>query len=263
MATLNRKAQASRWRDLRFWRWSQLVGGVLLGCALTLLVPWLTKTLSNLPSREGTSRLVGKLGAARLTLGRLASQTAYAHYPTPIDRQTQQEFARLCRMLPTPVTSPTSSDLHDRALCALAGKNIDAAAADLEEAVHLAPGNATLLSDLSALYGERAAVEDHPEDYAAALEMAERAVAIAPKLPEAVFNRATALEHLFLYSEARVSWQRYLEIDGKSRWTEEVQLHFSIASMRRQHDGNLAHLLNLPLYFISPVVVHYLQGGFS
>ena len=87
----------------------------------------------------------------------------------------------------------------------------------------MAPGEATLLSDLSAVYAERARAKSRPEDYVISLEMAERAVAIRPNLPEVVFNRALALEHLFLFDLAREGWRRYLAIDDPSPWASEAR----------------------------------------
>jgi tetratricopeptide (TPR) repeat protein len=131
--------------------------------------------------------------------------------------------------------APTSESLRNRAFCALAGKRLDAAVAYLEAAVRMEPGNAGLLSDLSALYGERASAEYKPEDYVAALEMAERAITIDSKLPEALCNRALGLEHLFLYEESKAAWQHCLaEIDGQSRWFEEAQVHFAKVRIRSE-----------------------------
>src|SRR5206468_334322 len=103
--------------------------------------------------------------------------------------------------------------LRDRGFLHLLYNNLDSAVADLEEAVQKAPGEASLFSDLSALYGERARVKDRPEDYVAALEMADRALSLKPGLAEAMFNRGVALEHLFLYTNAHDAWSRYLEIE--------------------------------------------------
>src|SRR5581483_2870775 len=46
-----------------------------------------------------------------------------------------------------------------------------------------------------------------------------------PKLREAQFNLALALEALSLREEARKAWQRYLEIDGSSPWSAEARQH--------------------------------------
>ncbi|HEX4964001.1 MAG TPA: CHAT domain-containing protein [Thermoanaerobaculia bacterium] len=119
--------------------------------------------------------------------------------------------------------------------------NLDSAVADLEEAVQKAPGEASLLSDLSALYGERARAKDRPEDYVASLEMADRALSLKPGLAEAMFNRGVALEHLFLYTNANDAWGRYLEIepsllgplpigyaDSNTPWAAEARSRFRV-----------------------------------
>lgn len=94
----------------------------------------------------------------------------------------------------------------------------------MEEAVRTTPGEASLLSDLSALYSERARTKDRPEDYVAALEMAERAVTLDPGSAEAAFNRALALEHLFLIDKAHDAWLHYYSLDH-SPWSTEAGKH--------------------------------------
>jgi CHAT domain-containing protein len=227
MVTLNWKTQAYRGSGAKSWRGAQLAFGILLGCALTLLVLWLARPLAHPASQMEASGIAAQLGSVRLTMGRLGGQAAYAPYPTSIKSQDSQDLRRLCRGLTRKSTSPNAEELRDRAVCSLAAKKLDAAVTDLEAAIQIEPGNEALLSDLSALYGERAATEGRPEDYSAALEMAERAVALGSKRPEVIFNRAVALEHLFLHQEARDSWQLYLHLDQRSAWAEEARIHIA------------------------------------
>jgi CHAT domain-containing protein len=77
-----------------------------------------------------------------------------------------------------------------------------------------------LLSDLSAAYHIRAQRRDRPSDLLRALDMAERAVAAAPALREAIFNRALAQESLGLDADARASWEEFGRIDETPWGTE-------------------------------------------
>lgn len=93
----------------------------------------------------------------------------------------------------------------------------------LREATDLAPGDATLLSDLAAALLEHGSRHDRPSDLFQALEMAERAVAADPDFPQANFNRALALERLFLADPSRQAWEGYLELDPHSDWAREAR----------------------------------------
>jgi CHAT domain-containing protein/tetratricopeptide (TPR) repeat protein len=189
-----------------------VVGGILVVFALTRLL--LSAFAGESPPAQPAS--ASELPRMRLTEGRLSGQTAYAPYPTPPDRH-QLSGLRLRQ-------APLS--LHDRALYHLLANDLDRAISAMEEAARTDPGKPLLLSDLSALYGERARAKDRPEDYVAALEMAERAVAVGPDLPEAAFNRALALEHLFLYDKALDGWKHYLLVgDRRSLWSDEAREH--------------------------------------
>jgi CHAT domain-containing protein len=104
----------------------------------------------------------------------------------------------------------------------IVGKTDEAVAA-LEEAVRLSPQDARLLSDLSAVYLERAKTSGRAEDLPKALEAASKAVELEPKLLEARFNRALAFDALHFVREARAAWEEYLKADGGSDWSNEVR----------------------------------------
>jgi len=175
------------------------------------------------------------LGPVRLTEGRMTG-VAFAPYPTRPFQSKDQQSLRFERQL---AARAGPQSLRDRGFYHLLRNNLDSAITDLEEAVQKAPGEASLLSDLSALYCERARTKDRPEDYGAALEMADRALSLKPGLAEAMFNRGVALEHLFLYTNASVAWGRYLEIepamlgplpigldDSNTPWAAEARSRF-------------------------------------
>jgi len=157
----------------------------------------------------------------------LAGQTTYAPYPTPLphSREQGQVIANTAQN--------TAAGVRVRLLYDLANNRLDSAIAGLEAAVQKAPGDAKLLSDLSALYGERAHQQDRPDDYVAALEMADRAFSATPSA-ETAFNRALALEHLFLDGAASLAWMRFLASDDSSPWADEAKAHLAqLASPRR------------------------------
>jgi len=183
-------------------------------------------------SAADVQSLIPELEPFRLTEGRLG-QIAYAPFPTPLLPQGLQLIAQRAGMPP-----------RERVLLYLAAKNLGRAITHLEEVTEKAPGDALLLSDLSSLYGERARAEDRPDDYVASLEMADRAVSAVSDSAEANFNRALALEHLFLYEEASRAWVRYLQIEDSSPWADEARTHLEklAAAADRQPDPDF-HLL--------------------
>jgi CHAT domain-containing protein len=213
--------------------------GVLLGCALTLIIVFGVQALSKAAVAEEENPFALSLGAVRTTEGRLSGPLSYAPFPTTLTRRDFEALERSVRAQP-----PRSPE--EQAFLLAARGRIDAAIPKLEEAVQAAPREPALLSDLSALYGERARTQDRPEDNVAALEMAERAVAASPEKEEPLFNRALALEHLFLNDEALKAWQKYLETDTISRWADEARIHLEkIAAVVDRQPPPDHHLLLL------------------
>lgn len=92
----------------------------------------------------------------------------------------------------------------------------------LRGAVDADPTHAMFRSDLAAVlwlrWRERAAVGDLLD----ALEQAEFAVALEPRLLEGRYNLSLALESLNLWSQATRELQAYLELDSHSPWAEEA-----------------------------------------
>ena len=85
--------------------------------------------------------------------------------------------------------------------------DINRAVPVLEEAADQPSSDPRILSDLSAAYLVRAAHNNQPQDYAKALAATERAAKTDPRVAEALFNRALALEALSLREQAREAWQ--------------------------------------------------------
>ncbi|HEY0143835.1 MAG TPA: CHAT domain-containing protein [Thermoanaerobaculia bacterium] len=96
------------------------------------------------------------------------------------------------------------------------------AIARLEKAA-TASGDAKAWSDLAAARYAAASRLGQASLYPLALADADRALRIEPRLPEALFNRALILERLGLQDEARRAWERYLAVDGDSKWAAEAR----------------------------------------
>jgi len=83
--------------------------------------------------------------------------------------------------------------------------------------------DAAAWSDLAAAHYDLAVRLGRPSQYADALAAADRALKRSPRLPEALFNRALALERIGLLDDARAAWKRYLEVDSESAWATEAR----------------------------------------
>jgi CHAT domain-containing protein/tetratricopeptide (TPR) repeat protein len=123
-----------------------------------------------------------------------------------------------------------SADLAHRELLAVLRSGdprfLDRAVRDLEDDTGAAPREARFWNDLAAVYLVRAERRDDPRDLVRALRAAERAVREDGALVEARFNRALALERLFL-TEARQAWEEVWSAEPDSDWAREAQDHLA------------------------------------
>jgi CHAT domain-containing protein/tetratricopeptide (TPR) repeat protein len=120
---------------------------------------------------------------------------------------------------------PSAPNLHALGLAHLVLGQYDEAVRALEDAVSEDPDQPRYQSDLCAAYLARARQLDRPDDLPRALGAAERAVKGDERLLEARFNRALALEALFLEDQARQAWEDYLARDSSSGWANDARAH--------------------------------------
>lgn len=98
------------------------------------------------------------------------------------------------------------------------------------------PDDARLQSDTAAAYLERASTPGRAADVVHALAAAQRAISLDPALAEAWFNRALALERLWLRSLASAAWVDYLRVDSLSPWADEARRHAGSLATPRLSD---------------------------
>jgi CHAT domain-containing protein len=177
----------------------------------------------DVPISENRARLIKILDSRRLTEGRLRG-FSYAPFLSnrPGPELSKDQRIELRKLLREPPDS-TPEAAADRALLKWIAGNFEEAIRGMEEALASAPAPATLLSDLSAFYLANARRKDDPYSRVKALEAAENAIALDPSLQEARFNRALALESLFLNHQARSAWDDSLKLDGASGWAGEAR----------------------------------------
>jgi hypothetical protein len=111
--------------------------------------------------------------------------------------------------------SDDAETLHEQGVAHLVlGERPDAIKA-IAAATQKAPNEATYWSDL-------AVAQIASGDAAHALESADRALKLHPGLPDALFNRALALQALGNH-EAASAYERYIRIDPNSQWSEDAR----------------------------------------
>ena len=106
--------------------------------------------------------------------------------------------------------------------------------ARLTDEAKRSPSEARVWSDLSAAQ-YAAAQTGRTSLYPEALASANRALQIDPRMGEALFNRALVLERIGIRGEARVAWQRYLDVDPSSLWANEAREHLSRLAAEREN----------------------------
>jgi tetratricopeptide (TPR) repeat protein len=177
--------------------------------------------------------LVAAVGTARGFDARLTGGFAYAPVRTIRsgggDSPALSPDARIvvARIEKEYATEPAS---RVQAVAALVSGNADYAVALLTALSGVRTNDARLLSDLAAAHLVRAERTNSQEDNARALAAANRALEIDRQLPEALFNRALALERLQMNAEARNAWEAYLTIDDRSGWGDEARARLRILS---------------------------------
>lgn len=119
--------------------------------------------------------------------------------------------------------------LHALGKYYLTQKEFDKAIDQLRKALASDPGNAQLQSDLGAAMLGRIARDSHTkagrrnEDVEECLKHLNRALALDPTLLEARFNRALLYQEEGLQREAREDWNKYLQSDPNSKWSDEAR----------------------------------------
>jgi CHAT domain-containing protein len=148
-----------------------------------------------------------------------ANPTALA--PAPAN-QDQLQAAELALKLAV-ADHGTPKARHALARLHLLKLELDQAENQLQQVLEAEPDNAAAHADMAALYYERGATERSFPALVHAAQEGEKAIALAPNLPEAWFNLALIHEEMLLINEAQKDRERYLELDATSKWADEAR----------------------------------------
>ena len=173
--------------------------------------------------------VVDAVGESRTVEARLTGGFAFAPLTSPTrDDQpaavSWRVLAAAGQLQDAVNTSPTPANLHALGVAALQARRYDEAVLALEDALAGDADNAAYLSDLAAAYLARQSQGGPALDVPKALTAADRAVLLAPRLPEAQFNRALALSALHVRHEGTRAWDEYLQAFGQEAgWSDEAR----------------------------------------
>ena len=204
--------------------------GVAAAVWLAIVLPG--RLTSSPTGRPELAALVAAVGTTRVIEPRITGGFAHGLVTAPIrsgesvlDASSPEIRIAVARIEQKAQESRRPEAIAALGVAYLAVANADKAVSALEESTDSPAPDPSGLSDLAAAYLVRGAEYKQFEDVAKALSAAERAVRGNPALAEASFNRALALERLFLTSQAREAWEDYLKVDAGSGWAEEARRH--------------------------------------
>ena len=209
-------------------------GGSLLAAAAVLTL------MFNVGGRSKLADLAEAVGDERTVEARLTGGFRYGPVRAPVRSggssvASSDDWTLLAaagKIRETAERDPSAPNLHALGVAHLVLGEYDQAVRAIEDAVAEDPAPAQYQSDLAAAYLARAKYLDRPEDLPRALEAAERAVKRDDALKEARFNRALALEALFLEDQARQAWEDYIARDPDSGWANDAREHLQKLQQR-------------------------------
>lgn len=221
-------------------RWA-VAGGLLATAAALVLVVWTQpdwlQRLSQDDVDQRFQRLVAAVGPERYIEARLSNGFQFgplrsaSRGASEAAKQNPALLALDAELGPPDYDSNSARLQHFVGVTKMLIGEHDAAVLALRQASQLDPANAAILSDLAAAYLTRSRTSGTSADQSNALDAASKALAIAPTLSEAAFNRALAAE--LLGSDASIAyWREAVSLTSDPEWKAEVQRRLTAAESR-------------------------------
>ena len=207
----------------RLASWAAAGAGLAAAAALTLAVWW---PRAERPELVG---LVAAVGERRPVEGRLTGGFKFG----PIESPTRgaeagadsRVLAAAAQLEEEARGTGNARLLGALGTARLVTRDFDGAVTYFDRAIDLAPHDALLLTDRAAALLARgdSAGDDGAGDFVRALDDAARAVAKDKALPEALFNKAIALQRMHLEDQELATWRAYLTLDTASAWADQAR----------------------------------------
>jgi tetratricopeptide (TPR) repeat protein len=208
--------------------WKTVAAGLAAAAVLLLAVNvWYPFGVNG--DERALATLVAAAGTTRTTESRLTGGFAYAPVRGPVRGATDVELSPDTRIAIAEIEKQYAAK-PVAATAALISGDTNHAIDILEAHSQLRPNDPKILSDLAAAYLARAVRASSTDDVARALKAANGALEIDRLMPEALFNRALALQMSGVTDEARIAWQAYLAVDDRSGWADEARARLRILS---------------------------------
>lgn len=208
------------------WVWPTI--GALAAAAVLVIavVTWRVGRPDDAGPRPELEALVAAVGEQRLFESRLTGGFRFGPLAPVMRSGERQDSASpdvriaAARLELAAEQQPSSETRAAAASAALVLGRPEEAIRLLQQVVREAPDRASAWSDLAAAWLVRH--DRHADSSAAeqALAAADRALVLVPKLPEALFNRALALERLGRRDDADQAWQAAAAAEPDPRWSE-------------------------------------------
>lgn len=192
----------------------------------------------DLQSSDLRSELFAAVSSVRPVEGRI-TRSPFAPYRAsePAVSPSRADIQQIAgRMQARAGRRESAQALADLAILWLLAGNRDQALVLLEKAAHQEPRNAGVLNDLAVAYLARAREGARPEDFVRALTAADRAAREDAGLVEARFNRALALEKLFLKTAALRAWRDLSLRESDPGWSREAAEHLRRLEARSESE---------------------------
>ncbi|HVG22572.1 MAG TPA: CHAT domain-containing protein [Thermoanaerobaculia bacterium] len=172
-------------------------------------------------------RLVTVVGERRVIEARLSGGYSWAALPRKAIRLPRPNASPRVRAANLTLASvplaPVAENDRATAMLTLLGGDFGASVSRFEQLCAEHHDDARSWSDLAAARYEAGVATSDAALIAGALAAADTALELDEALPEALFNRALAIEHLGVREEARKAWTRFLAVDGASEWSAEAR----------------------------------------
>jgi stress-induced-phosphoprotein 1 len=151
------------------------------------------------------------------------------------DRQARDYSERL--FLDAVKQKQYAASYHALGRLYLAERNFVKAREQFEKALQKDPNDAQLQSDMGAALLELGQASDGAERsryFTEALQHLDRALALNPSLPEALFNRALLYQSMDQIPQAIEAWRKYLQTDPTSPWSREADRNLKTLEAQQQ-----------------------------